>query len=143
MCHLLSPPMIGSFYIAPLNSQYLGHQVSISTGRFYLLFHNFCTRSSSLQGWSLHPPCSKSPVGVCHSQYQHLYILLPPCLKGNCGSIGPGEIFREMLMLMVSGCGEAFWSIRGGDESMESNKSGFAELSQMCLATLPLFLEEN
>lgn len=26
---------------------------------------------------------------------------------------------------------------------MESNRSGFAELYQMCLATLPLFLELN
>jgi len=31
-------------------------------------------------------------------------------------------------MLALSGCGEAFWSVRGGDESMESNSSGFAEL---------------
>lgn len=64
MCHLLSPPIIQNFFIASLNSQDLGHQVSVSTGRFYLLFHNFCTHSNSLQGWSLHP-CSKSLPLAC------------------------------------------------------------------------------
>lgn len=44
---------------------------------------------------------------------------------------------------MLSGCGEALWSIRGGDELMESNRNGFAELYQTCLATLPVFLEQN
>lgn len=61
VCHLLSPRIIGSFFIAPLNSQDLGHQVSISTGRFYLQVHNFCTHSSSLQGWSLRPRSKPSP----------------------------------------------------------------------------------
>lgn len=40
-------------------------------------------------------------------------------------------------------CGEAFWGIRGGDVSVESNRSGFAELYQMRLATFFLFLEQN
>lgn len=44
---------------------------------------------------------------------------------------------------MLSGCGEAFWSIRGGEESAESNRSEFAELYQMFLATLPEFVEQN
>lgn len=46
-------------------------------------------------------------------------------------------------MRMLSGWGEAFWSIRGGEESVESNRSGFAELYQMFLATLPEFVEQN
>lgn len=44
---------------------------------------------------------------------------------------------------MLSGCGEAFWSIRGGEESVKSSRSEFAELYQMFLATLPEFVEQN
>lgn len=34
MCHLLSPPIIGSFFVAPLNSRDLGRQVSVSQAGF-------------------------------------------------------------------------------------------------------------
>lgn len=39
---------------------------------------------------------------------------------------------------MLSDCGEA-GSIKGGDESVESIRSEFAELYQMCLATCLYF----
>lgn len=62
---------------------------------------------------------------------------LPPCPRGDCGKIGPGNKCSGSLMQMLSGCGEAFWSIRGEEESVKSNRSEFAELYQMFLATLP------
>lgn len=111
-------------------------------GKFYWLFHNFCTHGSSLQGWSLHP-YSESSVLACAMASISISLHLPPWPRGDCGRIGPGSKCSRSLMRMLSGCGEAFWSIRGGEESVESNRSEFAELYQMFLATLPEFVEQN
>lgn len=65
------------FFIALLNSQDLKCQVSVSMGRFYWLFHNFCTHGSSLQGWSLHP-YSESSVLACAMASISISVHLPP-----------------------------------------------------------------
>lgn len=141
MCHLLSPLTVGSFFIASLNSQDLGHQVRISTGGFYLLFHNFCTQQLFAR-LVLAPSQQDLPVGTCRSRYQHLSVSYSlPVQKA--ALVTPGNKYSGSLMLVLSDCGENWWSMREGDESMTSNRSRFAELYQLCLATLALFLGQS